>query len=174
VGGGNAGHETRGSKPRGCGGSMVSMIRRWIIRCFLIFLCVLCVGIWVGSYWRTINGAIQTGGRVWCSGVSRGSVWVFRTDATGAGWPSGWGFFVAPINSYEDEWVNSNYRIARYHMAGFAIDPYLGGVSRGLGWWIRIPLWFPTTICALFLGFAWRKTRATTARGAFPVEAVGK
>jgi hypothetical protein len=146
------------------------MLKRWIIRSLCIALLTLCATVWVGSYWQALHLARAINGRVLCLSISTGVICIFRTDSTG-GWTDGWLSYMASPNKREVDWTSDCYGRARYRLAGFAIDPLLSPVAEGLGLWLTIPLWFPTTLSAGLLWLVWRKTRPKYTGKGFPVEA---
>ena len=141
------------------------MIRRWLIRSIFIGPCVVCVVVWVMSYWYVgavripigfscvrLNGAL---GSLYLWAQDRntgGSDWVFRTPDPG--------LTDALLREYQSS----------QHFGGFAYS-YLSWPDHYL-LMVILPLWFPTTLSAILLWFAWRKTGAKRPGGAFPVEAI--
>ena len=136
------------------------MLRRWVIRLLCLFMCVVSVGAWVGSYFK-------------------------QADVTHYGW---WSqahlvaincgsihLFVRNVLIYETPWrwraEPARYgpadRACEYHFVGFG---YNHDFVIGENWDVFVPLYFPTSLSALLLLFAWRRTRLKPVGTAFPVE----
>ena len=138
------------------------MKKRWLIRGLALLLLTLCVGAWVGSYWRAALAVhlerdtpsvlvVADDGWIYCarkrvgySGAPRWEMVFFSTQDA------------APFG---DQGAQTQYRFA-----GFSINTAAGC------WEMIVPFYFPTFLSALLLWFVWRKTRAKAIGRAFPVE----
>jgi hypothetical protein len=135
-----------------------TMKKSWLIRDLALTLLTLCVVAWVGSYWRCLYFACESGRPftvIWnVVGIARGRFWT-RTH-----WPSRvdeFGLCTRPLGK-DYQWGTSGFM-------GFSLQWGVRGA-------IVIPLYLPTLLSALLLWFVWRETRAKP-RG-FPVEPVVK
>ena len=143
------------------------MLRRWVIRVFFMVPIVLCAVGWVWG--AMLSGAV-------CYAHSERFVYVAPTEgrilvALGVdpiehdGWRSSFeylsrAYFWPPID-------NDYYH---YHL-GFTFGPR----EKVSGNWraFAVPYWFLILLSSGVFWWVWRKTRAVTARGAFPVEVRG-
>jgi hypothetical protein len=142
------------------------MVRRWIIRSFFIGLCVVCVGVWVGSYFQ----------EAWLEHIGPTGNALFRIfpgsldfDCLRSSHFSGdqWDWNHGPSRMTFFQWY---YHSMDHHFLGFAyqrqVDPRRYRA-------VFVPLWFATALSGLLLWFAWRKTRPKVQGNAFPVEPAG-
>ena len=148
------------------------MFRRWLIRSFLIGLCVICIGAWVGSYWRSLEvvwGNNIPGHWIVILGLSNGMT-VFYLDRASGLPPPGWFCYYAlstPSSPVDlARFFAGSYACAPFHLLGFSYHPAQKCVT--------IPLWFPTLLSASLLWFAGRKTKRKPIGGAFPIEPLAK
>jgi hypothetical protein len=75
---------------------------------------------------------------------------------------------------YDFPWFGRWYPIAQYRFVGFAFARdfmrWKDGTEWHSAWCVMAPMWFPSAICALLLGFGWRRTRVKGPGRAFPIE----
>jgi len=139
------------------------MVWRWIIRGVFLLALAIVVGVWVGSYWRHVGVGYIGGQHSRSLGVASG--WVIFSDFDDSGYVGNeWSWSSQRANL---EPVAVAYLSGKYHFAGFGFRQ-TGGSLRG--WHVFVPLWCPATISALLLWLGWRKTRAKSVGGAFPME----
>ena len=132
------------------------MFCRWLIRGLALMLLTLCVGAWVGSYWRAIGIAYSGTERCLVLDEGNGKA-VFGVEFLPPGvplWP-GWHFL-------RKVYLDAGYDNSPYHLMGFAFQKRVDStiIGRTSVWWVWVPLYFPTLLSALLLWFVWRKTRA--------------
>ena len=148
------------------------MSRRWLIRCFLIALCVICIGVWVESYWRSTEVVLGNnihGHWIVILGLSNGMTVLCLDRASGLP-PPGWFYYYtlstpsSPVGLAR--FFAESYAYAPFHLLGFSYHSALKCVT--------IPLWFPTLLSASLLWFAGRKTERKPTGGAFPIEPLAK
>jgi hypothetical protein len=141
---------------------MAAMVRRWIIRSLALLLLTLCVGAWVGSYWRGID--IR---RCWKDvdivGLDYGRIsyahfYIIPSDP-------GWHFVLQSSNSNVWEVWDSTPGLHGLGFCHFTTDRMYA---------VTIPLWFPTLLSAALLWLVWRKTKPRTMGQGFPVEPTAK
>ncbi len=150
------------------------MMRRWLIRALALALLTLCVGAWVGSYWRLFEVDYSSGK------VSRnliilcGRIRFARQLSAREGWTCDSEWVWRSDTLKEDDSMRQEYPLTQYHWAGLALWTGMVGPPDGKGCLVHIPLWFPTLLSALLLWLVWRKTRPKYNGRGFPVEAAGK
>jgi hypothetical protein len=148
------------------------MLHRWIIRSFFIGLCVVCVGIWTGSYFQAVNVeytglerdrwySVECGSLIFCNYGFPSAVLHWNDSVASDTW-------IWSHRRARSEFMHNPYFTAEYRFAGFSYscDP---GVFRS-SFQMSIPLYFPTLLGAFLLWFVWRKTGVRSAGGAFPAE----
>jgi hypothetical protein len=146
------------------------MFRRWLIRSFCIALLVACVVAWAGSYLRYVSEYEETdishhtyARRIY---VCDGKVGFFRDyDLDPNPFSRPW---KEPSSESDTTFWKDWDRKGTYHIIGFS---FYHDVSQ---WFITFPIWFPTALSALFLWFAWRKTKPKYNGGAFLIEPTAK
>lgn len=150
------------------------MMRRWLIRGLALTLLTLCALAWVGSYFQ--RAYIQYAGQnCYYLDVESGTIrFSLSDDGFGAGrWD--WNY-LSPwkyLSPYRQQFQGA-YQRAKYHFAGFAFSRYHITPLFLSGWFMDVPLYFPTLLSTLLLWLVWRKTRPKYNGRGFPVEAAGK
>ena len=139
---------------------------RWTIRGTCLTLLVICMGLWVLSYFYTA-AVVHMGSSEFRAGVAGGRVEVAHIRVHLRG----------PFGLRASGWFTELYAVPpgrpfTLHLLdgrvlGFTVDPVLFAWRN---WDVRIPFWFPTVLLALLSLSAWRNTgRGKPGRG-FPVE----
>ena len=146
------------------------MIKCWIIRSFFIGVLLVCVVVWVGSYFRSAGIAFNGAHRLAALDADWGEVHI--TDVASARGGSVLSPFYcgqaspAPVQT----WL----KYMSYHFLGFAVMPYhdVRVLGRTFSWGeAMFPLWFPALLSGLLLWFVWRMTRPKIPmERAFPLE----
>lgn len=152
------------------------MIRRWLIRSPFIALAVICVVVWVTSYWRA-GDVGRYGLSAYRAGYNHGRVFLDRLSLHNDGkFFMDYGYYSPPSSSRvhltvldsEGDWQGVDRR-ARYAAFGFSVVH--DAVKDVYDFWIvTIPLWFLSLLATLLLMLVWRKTRPKYTGTGFPVE----
>ena len=153
------------------------MIRRWLIRGLALTLLTLCVGAWVGSYWRAVTIERRNSSGVQAAIIEWGAVGIVSID--GKIDPQ-WHWNVNParkslshVSYWRWYWSMGNgntlflflgFHYNRHH--GFGQG---GRLENDVS--ITMPLWFLALHSALLLWLVWGRATAKPVGGAFPVEA---
>jgi len=101
--------------------------------------------------------------------IENGRVLLFREES---GLAKGWEVSHQRRLFFWFEGDDLAYRSADVHFAGFAINWTYDYAPPCQGWFVRIPLWFPTTLSAGLVWLIWRKTRGKYRGQAFPIEEI--
>jgi len=161
--------KTHPSKPGGPSRSRLgeSLIKRWIIRGVFLWLLLLCVAGWVGSYACSFGIYHNVRDCPWGIGIGDGMVLLGRAGEDWWGWRrSG----VVGCSMDRSVVVHDKYDWNPSRFLGFG---YGGGTNILYERFWCIPFWFPTILAAVASFIVWRKTRPKiNPVTAFPVEVV--
>jgi hypothetical protein len=162
----SANESDRGINPRwhaAWRGYTFPMLRRQLIRSCLISLLSLCIAAWVASYFWQVEGESVGKTRVWALEAVGGGLELSTGENHRSGYSPPLSVGWQPASA---EYVSVRYESCELHWGGFGWNHWaFRGVFR-----VLIPLWLPTTLAALLLWFAWRKTKPKAAGRAFPIE----
>jgi len=141
---------------------MTFMFRRRLIRSLALTLLTLCVVACVGSYWRRVGVFLHFGDLDNELFIHRGDFVFYQSSP------------ISPLFTrirhwevYADDFNFWGYRNMPPTLLGFCA--FLS--ENYNGFYVIVPLWFPTLLSAFLLWLVWRKTKPKTTRNAFPVEA---
>jgi len=141
------------------------MVRCWLIRSLALTLLTLCVVVCVGSYWRW-TGIRRVGDNKILREIRNTDIVDLECGRIGYShlyppstpfhwWEFEYGSYISnPWSGWDST--------AIFHGIGFAFG------QNGLGWFVTIPLYFPTLLSALLLSVVWRKTKPKVM--GFPIE----
>jgi hypothetical protein len=143
---------------------------RWVFRVLCVTLLMLCVAIWVASYFRTL-GLSHNGAHHDTYFCFQGASFIFLDDNTplpdrNPKFPPGWYLDISPHESFS---FNGLFGARTFHFLGFAYKPRALANSE---LWIVVPLWFSTVFSCGLLWIVWTKTRSKINGRGFPVEVV--
>jgi hypothetical protein len=141
----------------GLDGYAEGMVRRRVVRGLAIVLLMLCVGAWVGSYFRGIKFQVRHRNEIGIYLVNGRIGMAHYRGASREGWQLD--TFDCRTNHWSD-WDKSGL----WHAVGFCVARQSNPT-----WLVTVPYWFVTLLAGGWLVLAWRISRPTGHRG-FPVE----